>query len=113
MRTFGSRRWRPLLQARAVLSEMGIELSERQMRHAAETGGSGCRKLPFFRDPINGKLRIERGRATLPAVGNRAGSFRLGHLVTGPDTGNPDLSNVAWERCVSKAHAEAKIFGTP
>jgi len=47
-------------QARAVLAEMGVELSERQMKRAAETDAQGRRKLPFFIDPIEGKLKIER-----------------------------------------------------
>jgi hypothetical protein len=49
-----------LEQARTVLAEMGIELSERQMRRAAETDAAGRRKLPFFVDPIEGTLKIEK-----------------------------------------------------
>lgn len=49
-----------LEQARTVLAQMGIELSERQMKRAAETDAQGRRKLPFFIDPIEGKLKIER-----------------------------------------------------
>jgi len=49
-----------LEQARAVLAEMGVELSERQMKRAAETDPHGRRKLPFFIDPIEGKLKIEK-----------------------------------------------------
>lgn len=48
-------------EARTVLSEMGIELTERQMKRAAEKDGHGRRKLPFFVDPIEGKLKIEKG----------------------------------------------------
>ena len=50
-----------LRQARAVLSEIGIELSERQMKRASETDGRGRRKLPFFVDPIDKRLKIEKG----------------------------------------------------
>ena len=50
-----------LKQARAVLAELNIELSERQMKRAAEPNAHGRRKLPFFRDPIDGKLKIEKG----------------------------------------------------
>jgi len=50
-----------LRQAREVLSEMGIELSARQMKRAAEADSQGRRKLPFFIDPIDGKLKIEKG----------------------------------------------------
>ena len=47
-------------QAREVLAEMGVELSERQMKRAAEMDAKGCRKLPFFIDPIEGKLKINK-----------------------------------------------------
>jgi hypothetical protein len=49
-----------LEEARQVLAEMGIKLNERQMQRAAELDASGRRKLPFFIDPIEGKLRIEK-----------------------------------------------------
>lgn len=50
-----------LEQARQVLAEMGIALNERQMKRAADKDASGRRKLPFFVDPIDGRLRIEKG----------------------------------------------------
>jgi hypothetical protein len=50
-----------LKEARRVLAEMGVELSERQIKRAAEPDIHGRRKLPFFIDPITGKLKIERG----------------------------------------------------
>lgn len=50
-----------LNQARQVLAEMGVELNERQMKRAADKDATGARKLPFFVDPIDGKLRIEKG----------------------------------------------------
>ena len=50
-----------LSQAREVLSEMGVELSERQMKRASEKNAHGERKLPFFKDPIDGRLKIEKG----------------------------------------------------
>lgn len=46
--------------AREVLAQMGIELNERQIKRAAETDLYGRRKLPFFVDPIDGKLKIEK-----------------------------------------------------
>lgn len=49
-----------LEQARAVLAEMGVELTARQIKRAAETDAHGKRKLPFFIDPIEGKLKIEK-----------------------------------------------------
>jgi len=57
-------------KARQVLSELGVELSERQMKRAAETDATGKRKLPFFVDPIEGKLKIEKG--TLVDIYRRA-----------------------------------------
>ena len=47
-------------QAREALAEIGVELNERQMKRAAETDAKGRRKLPFFVDPIDGKLKIEK-----------------------------------------------------
>ena len=47
-------------QARDVLAEMGVELTERQMQRAAEMDAHGRRRLPFFIDPIEGKLKIEK-----------------------------------------------------
>lgn len=49
-----------LHDARKVLAELGIQLTERQMKRAAETDAEGRRKLPFFIDPIDGRLKIER-----------------------------------------------------
>lgn len=48
-------------EARAALAEIGVHLSERQMQRAAEMDARGQRKLPFFVDPIEGRLKIERG----------------------------------------------------
>ncbi|MDJ0922911.1 MAG: hypothetical protein QNI84_17425 [Henriciella sp.] len=50
-----------LNEAQAVLSEMGVKLNERQMKRAAEMDATGKRKLPFFLDPIDGRLKIEKG----------------------------------------------------
>lgn len=50
-----------LNQAREVLAEMGVELNERQMKRAAEIDAHGKRKLPFFVDPVEGRLKIEKG----------------------------------------------------
>lgn len=55
-----------LEQAREVLSEMGVELNPRQMKRAADRDAHGHRKLPFFVDPVEGTLKIEKG--TLVAV---------------------------------------------
>lgn len=50
-----------LEEARNVLAEIGIELNERQIKRAAQPDAYGRRKLPFFIDPIDRKLKIERG----------------------------------------------------
>ena len=47
-------------EARQVLAELGIHLTERQMQRAAEQDAQGRRKLPFFVDPIQHKLMIEK-----------------------------------------------------
>jgi hypothetical protein len=49
-----------LEEARQVLAEMGVALSPRQMKRAADMDARGRRKLPFFVDPIEGKLKIEK-----------------------------------------------------
>jgi hypothetical protein len=59
-----------LEQARQVLADMGVDLNERQMKRAAEKDALGRRKLPFFIDPIEGKLKIEKG--TLVAIYRQA-----------------------------------------
>lgn len=55
-----------LEQARQVLAEIGVELTPRQMKRAADRDAHGNRKLPFFVDPVEGTLKIEKG--TLVAV---------------------------------------------
>lgn len=49
-----------LEEARQVLAGMGVNLSLRQMQRAAEQDANGKRKLPFFVDPIQHKLKIEK-----------------------------------------------------
>lgn len=50
-----------LEQARQVLAGMGVQLTTRQIKRAAEPDAHGKRKLPFFIDPIEGRLKIEKG----------------------------------------------------
>ena len=50
-----------LEEARKVLSNIGIKLTRRQMKRAADKDAKGRRKLPFFIDPIEGRLKIEKG----------------------------------------------------
>jgi hypothetical protein len=48
-------------EARQLLAEIGVALSPRQMKRAADMDARGRRKLPFFLDPIDGRLKIEKG----------------------------------------------------
>lgn len=50
-----------LEEARDVLAEMGVALSARQIKRAADKDPQGRRRLPFFVDPIDGRLKIEKG----------------------------------------------------
>ncbi|MHC2424248.1 hypothetical protein ACVII1_007249 [Bradyrhizobium elkanii] len=50
-----------LTEARTELATLGVELSERQIKRAADKDAHGKRKLPFFVDPITGTLKIEKG----------------------------------------------------
>ncbi len=49
-----------LEEARQLLAQMGVELTFRQIQRAAEQDAQGRRKLPFFVDPIERKLKIEK-----------------------------------------------------
>ena len=49
-----------LEQAREVLAAMGVVLTQRQIKRAADLDAMGRRKLPFFIDPIEKKLKIEK-----------------------------------------------------
>lgn len=51
-------------QAREHLAGMGVELTARQMKRATEMDAEGQRKLPFFVDPIDGRLKIEKSTLT-------------------------------------------------
>jgi hypothetical protein len=66
------RQYIDLKQARRVLAEIGVELNDRQMKRAADPDAKGNRKLPFFIDPIDKKLKIEKG--TLLNIYNRCQS---------------------------------------
>lgn len=46
--------------AREALEGIGVILSEKQLKRAAEPDAHGKRKLPFFVDPIDGRLKINR-----------------------------------------------------
>jgi hypothetical protein len=49
-----------LEEARQLLAQMGVQLTLRQMQRATEQDAQGRRKLPFFVDPIERKLKIEK-----------------------------------------------------
>ena len=50
-----------LKQAEELLGEMGLAHDSGQIRRAADKDAAGRRRLPFFVDPIDGKLKIEKG----------------------------------------------------
>jgi hypothetical protein len=54
-------RYIDLNEAREILAGMGVELTTRQMKRAADKDAHGIRRLPFFIDPIEGRLKIEKG----------------------------------------------------
>lgn len=43
-----------------LLTELKIEVSDTQMKRAAEPDAEGKRKLPFIVDPIDGRLKIDK-----------------------------------------------------
>lgn len=49
-----------LREALNVLSDIGVQLNDKQIKRAAEPDAHGKRKLPFFKDPIDGKLKIDK-----------------------------------------------------
>jgi hypothetical protein len=49
-----------LEEARQILAQMGVQLTLRQMQRAAEQDAQGRRKFPFFVDPIERRLKIEK-----------------------------------------------------
>lgn len=59
-----------LEEARQVLSEINVHLNDRQIRRSAEPDHTGKRKLPWFVDPIDGRLKIEKS-TLLSAYFNR------------------------------------------
>jgi hypothetical protein len=59
-----------LEEARQLLAEMNIHLTPRQIKRSSDMDARGKRKLPWFIDPIEGRLKIERN-ALLSAYFNR------------------------------------------
>ena len=49
-----------LEEARQLLAQMGVRLTLRPKQRAAEPDAYGRRKLPFFVEPIERKLKIEK-----------------------------------------------------
>ncbi len=89
-----------LEDARQVLAEMGVNLSLRQMQRAAEQDAQGRRKLPFFVDPIEHKLKIEKDdllsayfkrqveasiKLILPLLGETSGTHDQAPLQVAPN----------------------------
>lgn len=70
--------------AREVLAEMGIELTSRQIKRAADPDAHGKRKLPFFVDPIDKRLKIEKG--TLVEIYNRCQVNAVNNARINPHT---------------------------
>jgi hypothetical protein len=71
-RSFGARQphYLDLEEARQLLAEMNIRLTPRQIKRSSDMNANGKRKLPWFVDPIEGRLKIERN-ALLSAYFNR------------------------------------------
>lgn len=59
-----------LEEARALLATMNIHLTQRQIKRSSDIGPGGKRKLPWFIDPIEGRLKIEKN-ALLSVYFNR------------------------------------------
>ena len=53
-------RYLGLEEARQVLAGIGVKVTLRQMQRAANQDAQGRRKLPFFLDPIEHRLKIEK-----------------------------------------------------
>jgi len=49
-----------LEEARQIRAQMGVQLTLRQMQRAAEQDAQGRRKIPYFVDTIERKLKIEK-----------------------------------------------------
>ena len=43
-----------------ALAEIGIEVTLKQMKRAVEPDANGKRKLPYFKDLIDGRLKINK-----------------------------------------------------
>jgi hypothetical protein len=59
-----------LEEARQLLAEMNVHLTRRQIKRSSDMDARGKRKLPWFIDPIEGRLKIERN-ALLSVYFNR------------------------------------------
>jgi hypothetical protein len=68
-----------LEEARQLLAQMGVQLTLRQMQRAAEQDAQGRRKLPFFVDPIERKLKIEKNDLISIYFKRQVEAQQLGH----------------------------------
>lgn len=79
--------------ARKALAEIGINLTSRQIKRAADLDAHGKRKLPFFVDPIDKRLKIEKN--TLLEIYNRCQSHAVNNAKIGAEPSqkrlDPDL----------------------
>ena len=47
-------------EARRLLAEMNVNLTPRQLKRSSDMDAEGKRRLPWFIDPIEGRLKIEK-----------------------------------------------------
>ncbi len=52
--------------AQEALATIGITFSKKQLRRAAKPDAHGRRKMPFFVDPIDGRLKIDKSSLLRP-----------------------------------------------
>lgn len=70
--------------ARKALAEIGIHLTSRQIKRAADPDIHGRRKLPFFVDPIDKRLKIEKN--TLLDIYNRCQNEAVSNAKIGANS---------------------------
>lgn len=76
-------------EARQALAEIGINLSPKQIKRAADPDAAGRRKLPFFVDPIDGRLKIERGTLLEIYMRCQVEAERAAHVQTARPPSSP------------------------
>lgn len=66
--------------ARKALAEIGINLTSRQIKRAADPDAHGMRKLPFFIDPIDKRLKIEKNTLLAIYTGCQVNALNNAHI---------------------------------